>query len=42
MKNVILTGLNWVFYLSVWFNRYWFNQVGVSIKNTAATNLLWL
>lgn len=32
----------WVFYLSVRFNRYWFDQVGVSRKNTAATNLLWL
>lgn len=27
-------------YLSVRFNRYRFNQVGVSIKGTAATNLL--
>lgn len=21
---------DWVFHLSVWFNRYWFDQVGVS------------
>lgn len=29
-------------YLSAWFDRYWLNQVGVSAKNIAATNLLWL
>lgn len=31
-----------VCYLSVWFYRYWFDQVGVSVYDTAATNLLWL
>lgn len=35
-------GLSTVTVLSVWFNRYWFDQVRVSIKNTAAANLLWL
>lgn len=41
-KSKVLHYLAVVLYLSAWFDRYWLNQVGVSTKNIAASNLLWL
>lgn len=42
LKSKVLHCFAVELYLSVWFDRDWLNQVGVSAKNIAATNLLWL
>lgn len=42
IQSKVLHGFAAVLYLSVCFDRYWLNQVGVARKNIAATDLLWL